>query len=208
MKLRELEGILTNVKPFKTPKLHLEQYATDAHIAAHMIYLAATSFDDIGEKQIIDLGCGCGMLSLGALVMGANAILGVDIDEDALKQCKENMRELEVEEQDGIELLCVSVFDLPRILKSRKFDTALLNPPFGTKDNVGMDVAFLETALRLANIVYSMHKSSTREYLVRKAATYGATVTVLAQMKFLIQKQFKFHKQEKVYVDLLRLEKK
>lgn len=33
MRLRELEQILEKVKPFSKPKLILEQYATDAHIA-------------------------------------------------------------------------------------------------------------------------------------------------------------------------------
>lgn len=33
MKLRELEGYLSQVKPFEKPKIKLEQYATDAHLA-------------------------------------------------------------------------------------------------------------------------------------------------------------------------------
>lgn len=43
------------------------------------------------------------------------------------------------------------------------FDTVIMNPPFGTKHNSGMDIKFLETALNLANTsVYSLHKTSTR----------------------------------------------
>lgn len=43
------------------------------------------------------------------------------------------------------------------------FDTVLMNPPFGTKHNAGMDIRFLETGIVLASgTVYSLHKSSTR----------------------------------------------
>lgn len=38
-----------------------------------------------------------------------------------------------------------------------------MNPPFGTKNNEGIDMKFLETALKLSNnAVYSLHKTSTR----------------------------------------------
>jgi len=44
MKLKELEQILSSVKPFQKPKLELEQYATDAHIAGmHMPLLLSIS---------------------------------------------------------------------------------------------------------------------------------------------------------------------
>lgn len=36
-----------------------------------MIYTAATSFDDIDERDILDLGCGCAILSIASVMMGA-----------------------------------------------------------------------------------------------------------------------------------------
>lgn len=45
----------------------------------------------------------------------------------------------------------------------RAFDTIVMNPPFGTKQNAGMDMKFLSAGLNLARgAVYSLHKSSTR----------------------------------------------
>ena len=93
-------------------------------------------------------------------------------------------------------------------LKSNCVDTVLTNPPFGTKDNAGMDVRFLRTATRLARrSVYSFHKSSTRDYLVRKVQEWGMTVEVVAQMKFDLPQTYKFHKEKSVdiEVDLLRV---
>jgi predicted RNA methylase len=51
-------------------------------------------------------------------------------------------------------------------LKPNSFDTVIMNPPFGTKNNAGIDMLFLRRAIELATgAVYSLHKSSTREVI-------------------------------------------
>lgn len=42
------------------------------------------------DRRVIDIGCGSGILSLAAHVMGASSIFGIDIDEDAIRHSKEN----------------------------------------------------------------------------------------------------------------------
>jgi predicted RNA methylase len=93
-------------------------------------------------------------------------------------------------------------------LRSKCVDTVLCNPPFGTKNNAGMDVRFLRTATRLARrAVYSFHKTSTRDYLVRKIQEWGMKVEVVAEMRFELPKTYKFHKEKSVdiEVDLIRV---
>jgi predicted RNA methylase len=89
-------------------------------------------------------------------------------------------------------------------LASNCVDTVMTNPPFGTKPgNAGIDVTFLRTAIRLARrSVYSFHKSSTREYLLKTVASWGYQVEVVAQMKFDIPKMYKFHSRDIVDVDV------
>ena len=87
-------------------------------------------------------------------------------------------------------------------------DTVLTNPPFGTKHNAGMDVQFLRTATRLARkTVYSFHKTSTRDFLLRKVSEWGMEAIVVAEMKFDIPNTYKFHQKKSVdvEVDLLRV---
>jgi predicted RNA methylase len=91
-------------------------------------------------------------------------------------------------------------------LKPGCVDTVLTNPPFGTKpDKAGVDVQFLRVACRLARrAVYSFHKSSTREYIVRTAQSLPnvGSVTVVAEMKFDLPRSYKFHQQKSVDVDV------
>lgn len=136
-------------------------------------------------------------------------MVGVDIDEDVLEQCRINTKELEIDDYD-IELIHADVLTLPMIMRER-YDTVVLNPPFGTKNNAGIDLAFLQSALTMSTgVVYSMHKTSTRDHILRKSKeSWKVDAQVIAQMKFEILHQFRFHKKERVYidVDLIRFEK-
>lgn len=84
-----------------------------------------------------------------------------------------------------------------------------LSPPFGTKNNEGIDIQFLKTAIRLARrAVYSFHKTSTRPFLMKiLREKWGLNAEVVAEMKFDIPNMYKFHKQKcvDVDVDLLRI---
>ena len=92
--------------------------------------------------------------------------------------------------------------------RSNCVDTILTNPPFGTKQNAGIDVAFLRAATRMAcRAVYSFHKSSTRAHLLKRIKEWGYDVEVVAQMKYDIPKTYKFHRENSVdvEVDLIRV---
>ena len=51
----------------------------------------------VGQPSVIDVGCGSGILSIGALKLGAGFALGVDIDAASVKASRENA------ESNGIE---------------------------------------------------------------------------------------------------------
>ncbi|TRY92812.1 hypothetical protein DNTS_024878, partial [Danionella cerebrum] len=131
MKLKELESCLQQVDGFEAPKILLEQYPTSPHIAGCMLYTIHNTFDDIQNKLVADLGCGCGVLSVGAAVLDARLCVGFDIDEDALDIFKRNIEEFELANIDVVQC------DVGSIGSScaKKFDTVIMNPPFGTKHN-------------------------------------------------------------------------
>ena len=90
------------------------------------------------------------------------------------------------------------------------FDTVVMNPPFGTRVK-GIDMIFLERALDIAQTtVYSLHKTTTRAHIVKKAKQWGVDVAVVAEMKFDIPAMYKFHKKKSanVAVDMLQFRKR
>lgn len=126
----------------------------------------------------------------------------IDIDEGALKVCQENLTEAEV---DNVELIKADVTtlinDQPRFRKF--FDTVLLNPPFGTKHNPGADVAFLKTALEISHgAVYSLHKTSTRTHILKKAEDWGVKAEVLAKLRYNLPNTYRFHRKTSVDIEV------
>uniref|UniRef100_A0A3Q3J486 Methyltransferase-like protein 5 n=1 Tax=Monopterus albus TaxID=43700 RepID=A0A3Q3J486_MONAL len=203
MKLKELESCLQQVDVFEEPKILLEQYPTSPHIAACMLYTIQSTFDDIGGKLVADLGCGCGVLSIGAAMLDAGLCVGFDIDSDALNIFKRNAEEFEI---SNVDLVQCDMCSLDADAYAKKFDTVIMNPPFGTKHNPGMDMKFLRAALTMAKTsVYSLHKTSTRENSKFKTSIF----TFVSELRYDLPASYKFHKKKSVdiQVDFLRFAK-
>lgn len=205
MKLKELNYALSSFDfDFNRPKAHLEQYPTPVSLAASALYEIEEKFEAISGKIVADFGCGTGVFSMGALMLEADQVFAFDIDEDALEQAKEN------DEENLIEFLQLNVFQMDFGLK---FDTILMNPPFGTNDkNYGNDMAFVNKALSMLNddgAVYSLHKTACREFIKKDCAANNIEASVLAEMAFPIKKMYKFHRKNcvDVAVDFIRFVK-
>lgn len=199
MKLKQLEQHLQEVEGFENPKILLEQYPTRPHIAACMVHTMAYTFDDIEDKLIADLGCGCGVLAIGSVMLGAGAVTGFDVDEDALEQFQGNISDFEIY---NIDLVNMDIESLNEDW-TNKFDTVIMNPPFGTKHNKGLDLKFLQTGIKMASgAVYSLHKTSTRDHVVKKAAEWGAEAQVLAELRYDLPNTYKHHKKSSVDINV------
>ncbi|EPS72696.1 hypothetical protein M569_02062, partial [Genlisea aurea] len=95
MKLKQLESLLGSLQQFENPKVELEQYPTGSHIASRLLYSAENSFGDVNGKVVADFGCGCGTLGLAAGLLGAEHVVGFDIDPDSIEIAASNADELE-----------------------------------------------------------------------------------------------------------------
>ena len=167
----DLELFLSRIKPHPSPNAHLEQYTTSESAAATMLHLAAYTYGDIEGKRVLDLGCGTGMLALGCAFMGAESVVGVDIDRSAVKLAAENSAKLGFKPK--VDWIAGDVNAV-----TGKFDTVVQNPPFGVQRR-GADRAFLEKALQVADAVYSLHNNPfTNEPLVRRLKANGGLLQV------------------------------
>lgn len=199
IKLKKLEEYLQSVDPFVKPKVLLEQYITPSHIASNLLFTIQNNYSDLDGKLVGDLGCGTGMLSIGSAILGASQVVGFDIDPAALTTARNNLNEMEIENVDLVQ--CDVLSDLSSWHKS--FDTVLLNPPFGTKKNAGMDMKFLKTAINLSkNVVYSLHKTATRDFIQKKTKELQVKGEVIAELHYNLEASFKFHKKSSVDIEV------
>ncbi|KAJ4959462.1 hypothetical protein NE237_026573 [Protea cynaroides] len=202
MKLKQLEGYLGNLEQFCNPKVELEQYPTGPHIASRMLYTAENSFGDIGGKVVADFGCGCGTLGVAAALLGAEYVMGIDIDSQSLEIASLNAEDLELD----MNLIQCDISNLA--WRGNVVDTVVMNPPFGTRKK-GADMDFLFKALKVASeAVYSLHKTTTRAHVKRTALQdfNARSAEVLCELRFDVPQLYKFHKKKEVdiAVDLWR----
>jgi putative methylase len=206
----DLELLLSQIKPHPTPKPELEQYTVSVDVAARMLYLATYEGNDVAGKSILDLGCGTGRLALGAAFLGAEQVVGIDIDKTAVKVAIENSVRTGL--RNKVQWI-VGDIDVIR----GKFDTVLQNPPFGVQKHTA-DREFLEKALETGKVIYSLHKNpdankalvkkikgnrnkfvlvSPSSFLERFIENRGGKITASYAMVTSIPQMFSFHTKKK-----------
>jgi len=208
VKQRELEMKLQQLKGFQNPKARLEQYATPAKIAAYILY-TAHGLGDVQEKRVMDLGCGTGVFSIGACMLGAKEVTGIDIDQDVITIAIENANNAR----------CHVNYDCLAVEKTAgEWDTCIMNPPFGSQTKHA-DLPFLDKALEISKVIYSLHNSETVPFLRKRIentafvhgneSRAGHVLNLEKKYNFQIPHTFKFHTKEKLNIEvtLLRIEK-
>ena len=196
--------ILSRLEGFYEPKVRLEQYLMDSEIGASVLW-NAYYLGDIRGKVIADLGCGTGILGMGALFLGAKRAVFVDSDENALEIAKNNVSQVKSEDYSmgKTRFICQDIGNL-----QLKADVVLQNPPFGTKVRHN-DILFLENALKTAPVVYSFHKSETKMFLEAFSAKKNVQITHIWDFKFPIKASFSYHRRKihRINVSCFRFEK-
>ncbi|MGC9554531.1 MAG: METTL5 family protein [Thermoplasmatota archaeon] len=182
MKKKELERLLQMVASHPRPSPRREQYQTPAAIAADLLF---TAFPDIAGKRVVDLGCGTGILAIGASLLGALQVLAVDVDPEAVEQARGEARGLGAE-------VDFQVSEVGEVEATA--DTVVMNPPFGAqRGNRGADRRFIRKALEVAPVVYSLHLASTLPFLETLAPALDGYLQHLKNYDFSLPRQFHFH---------------
>lgn len=198
-----VERRLADCRPFADPRADLEQYATPADLAAHLVHLAALQGDL--QRPVLDLGTGTGVLALGAALAGADRVVGVDLDPDALAVARANARR--VDRPDAVTWVLGDARTPP--VCPAESPTVVANPPFGAVDgHEGADRAFLETAAALGGVSYTLHNEGSRDFVAAFAADRGGSVTRAYRADFDVPRQFPWHERERATlpVEVLRVD--
>jgi putative methylase len=201
---RDLERALSQIEANPMPNAYLEQYTTPSTVAAEALYLAAYVYDDIIDKTVVELGCGTARLAIGAALLDAKEVFGVDVDRAAVRVAQKNAETMGVKEKTHWIVADINVV-------TGAFDTVLQNPPFGVQRKRA-DRLFIAKSLELSSVIYSFHKGgdSNREFIKRFIEEHGGKVTNIFPVTMEIPRMFKFHtkKKKSIQVDLYRIEGK
>ena len=193
---------LSKLKVFGNPDAGKEQYPTDSEIAADALWNANYQ-GDIEGKTIADFGAGTGILGIGALLIGARMVYFIEKDEAALEIAKENLKSLEGAIEGEAVFIHGDVQDF-----NEKVDIIIQNPPFGTNKRHA-DREFLMKAFETAHIIYSFHKTSTKNFVMKIADDNNYRITHNWNYAFPIKATQLFHKKKihRIRVGCWRMER-
>lgn len=196
---KHLEMKIQSIPKHPKPKVELEQYSTPAIIASDLLW-NALSLGDIENKNILDLGCGCGIFAIGSALLGAESAVGVDVDGDSIELAKQTALNFDIDNVDFI------LSDVCELNSGFDVNTVFQNPPFGSQKNAkkGIDLEFVSKAHEFSpDVLYSFHMASTEEFLIRYYEGLGFDITHIFRYSFPIPKIYKFHTKESMDVDVI-----
>ena len=196
MKKKHLEMLLEQLSGFKSPKPSKEQYSTPATVAAELLHIAFMKGDI--TDTVYDLGCGAGILAIGAKLLGAEKVIGFDDDRDVLEIARANAERLGMD----VEFVCSRIDEV-----CGKAHTVVMNPPFGAQVK-GSDRPFLRKALELSSVVYSIHNAGSTEFISKFISP--SVITEQRLIDFPIKRTFRFHTKEiqVIKAEIYRIEKR
>lgn len=196
MRKKHLEILLEQVEGFRSPEVSKEQYSTPATVASELLHFAFMKGDI--TDTVYDLGCGSGILAIGAKLLGAEKVIGFDNDINALETARSNVKRLGLD----VEFVCSRINDV-----CGRAHTAVMNPPFGAQMK-GKDRPFLRKALEVSGVVYSLHNAGSQDFI--KNFIIPSVITDYRIIDFPIKRTFRFHKKEiqVIKVEMYRIEKR
>jgi putative methylase len=204
MKTSQLKILLSKLDTFSDPDPALEQYTTPPEVAADVVRLLSLHVDG---TEIIDLGAGTGILTIGAGLLGFT-VRGYETDEAAVETARQNLAA--VEDEYDIDVT-VHQADIEAVEDTA--DCVLMNPPFGIQDE-DTNLAFLEAGFRMADTVFALlHRTEddpdrTRQFIKEFASNRGYDAAVLKEYSFRLPRTMAFHdrEQDRIGVDLYMFE--
>ena len=180
---------LSKLKGFENPDVKLEQYTLDSEAASIILWTAFLN-KDIENKTIADLGSGPGILAKGCLLLGAKKVYLVEVDKKAISIAQEN-----IQDKNAV-FINKDVKDF-----NQHVDVVIQNPPFGTKQKHA-DKVFLETAMKISDTIYSLHKLTSKGFINALSEDHRFKVEQVTPLKMKLGKTYTFHKKPKQSVEL------
>ena len=132
--------------------------------------------------NIADLGCGTGRLAIGAALLGAK-VTGYEIDDKALELAKNYSKEHNLD----IKWVNLAIENI-----DKKYDTVIMNPPFGSQ-RPGADRTFLNKALDISTNIWTIHMAETNKFIKEFVELKSGKIVSAYEFNFPIKNTMPFH---------------
>ncbi len=198
--------IISRMEDLEGPDPRLEQYLTPYNITVDIL-IKGLENGDIEGKKVAELGCGGAPFGIGSWILGALGILCVDVDPRCIQLATGNLERAGADPRVGtppghveFEQMDISdpMSDLPLV------DTVFMNPPFGSQ-NRRADRPFIHRAMKMADIIYSLHNGVTRPFLLKEIERMGGKVLDEETYRMEIPHRYHFHTKERLLIDVILL---
>ena len=176
------------------PSAPLEQVATPAEAAADLLLLLDRHVGLAG-RSLLDLGSGSGRLAIGASLLGASPVTGIEVDARLLPQANSAATAAGV----AVDFVARDVR-----LWDRAADVVVMNPPFGAQTRHA-DRPFWDRAFALARrSVGAFAASDSRTFIARLALDRGAHVVEVEPVPWNLPRTFPHHRAANVRLNVDR----
>ncbi len=188
MRRAELVRQLEAVAPPSDPSAAREQVVTPPEAAAELLF-DALGAGELAGRTVLDLGSGTGRLAIGAALLGARGVTGVEVDRASVAVARRAAAERGVS---------VSFVEAEVVQWETPAELVVMNPPFGAQRRHA-DRPFWDTAFRLAKrAVYAFSLSDSRTFIARRAVAAGAHVIATRPIAWELPRTFPHHARRRV----------
>ncbi|HLM69813.1 MAG TPA: methyltransferase [Thermoplasmata archaeon] len=182
--VRRIQSVPTPPRPAAT----LEQVVTPAEAAADLLASLDRRYGLEG-RSVLDLGCGTGRLAIGASLLGAAPVVGVEVDATLLPVARAAARTAGA----TVEFRRSDVTDW-----DRPAEFVVMNPPFGAQTKHA-DRPFWDRAFSLARrSVGAFASSASRTFIARLALDRSAHVIEVEPVPWNLPRTFPHHRADNV----------
>jgi putative methylase len=165
-----------------------EQVVTPPEAAAELLY-EALARGDLQDRTVLDLGSGTGRLALGAALLGARSVVGVERDPAAVRIARVNAEQLGA--------TCRWV-ECPVEEWDEPAETVVMNPPFGAQRKHA-DAPFWDRAFALAEgAIYAFSLAESRTFIARRAVARAARIETTRPIRWELPATFPHHRKPRV----------
>ena len=170
------------------PRAELEQVTTPPEAAADLL-LAAVRWEGLEGRSVLDLGSGTGRLAIGAALLGASPVVGVEVDAESVARARDAART----QGAKVEFVRADVREYEGAA-----EVVLMNPPFGAQRRHA-DRPFWDRALAGARrSVHAFSLADSRTFIARRAVARGAQVLETQPIVWEFARTFAHHARRRV----------